>query len=69
MSLKTVHLFFIVVSAGLSLFMGIWAVGMYRSPLGSSGHLVATAASLIVAGLLAWYAVVFARKAQRIGLE
>ena len=69
MSLKTVHLFFIVASVGLALMMGVWAIATYLSPEGSAGHLVTAVASTLVAALLAFYAVKFVRKARQIGLE
>ena len=69
MSLKSVHLFFIIASAVLSLLMGVRAAKAYRSGFGSLSYLMTAAVSLLVAGLLARYAVLFARRARRIGLD
>ncbi len=49
--------------------MGVWAANAYRSGLGSLSYLVTAAASLLVAGILSRYAVSFARRARRIGLD
>ena len=49
--------------------MGVWAANAYRSGFESLNYLVTAAVSLLVAGLLARYAVLFARRARRIGLD
>ena len=69
MSLRSVHLFFIIASAVLSLLMGVWAANAYRSGFESLNYLVTAAVSLLVAGILSRYAVSFARRARRIGLD
>ena len=69
MSLKTIHILFIVASILLAVFMGIWAIVAFRSPLGSSGHLATGLVSCLVAMGLSLYAVSFVRKTRRIGIE
>lgn len=69
MSLKGVHLVFIVLSIALTIMMGMWGISMFRSPLGSAGHVVLAALSLVSAGGLTIYAIFFVRKARRIGLR
>lgn len=69
MSLKNFHLIFIILSVGLALAMGAWAIGMYLSPLGGAGYLATALGSLLVAALLAVYAVTFVRKTRRAGIN
>jgi hypothetical protein len=69
MSLKAVHVLFIVLSIALTVMMGVWAAGMYISPTGSAGHLGAAVLSLLAGVALSVYAVKFVRKARRIGLQ
>ena len=68
MSLKGVHIVFIVLSIALMVMMGVWAAGMYISPAGSIGHLGTVMLSLLAGVALSVYAVKFVRKARRIGL-
>lgn len=69
MSLKGVHVLFIVLSIALAVVMAIWALAQYASPAGSAGHLATGVASLAAGFGLVVYAVRFVRKARRIGLE
>ena len=68
MSLKGVHIVFIVLSIALMVMMGVWAAGMYISPAGSIGHFGTVMLSLLAGVALSVYAVKFVRKARRIGL-
>ena len=69
MSLRAVHVLFIVASILLAIFMGVWGIVAFRSPLGSSGHLATGLVSCLVAMGLSLYAVSFVRKTRRIGIE
>ena len=69
MSLRAVHILFIVASILLALFMGVWAVSMFRSPAGSGGHLTTGVASFAIAAGLTAYARAFVRKTRRVGIE
>lgn len=69
MSLKGFHVLFIVLSIALAVLMSVWAIGMFRSPMGSVGHLATAIASLLVAWALTIYAIRFVRRARRIGLN
>ena len=69
MSLKAVHLLFIVCSIALAVMMSVWALWRYSSPLGSAGHISAAVLSLLAAAALVLYAVKFVRKTRRIGLQ
>ena len=69
MSLRAVHILFIVASIVLAVFMGGWGIVMFRSPLGSVGHLATGVVSCLVAAVLSVYAVGFIRKTRRIGIE
>ena len=69
MSLKAVHILFIVLSIALTVMMAVWAAGRYISPIGSAGHLGTAVLSLLASVALAVYAVKFVRKARRIGLQ
>ena len=68
MSLKGVHILFIVFSIALAVMMSVWALRMYSS-LGSAGHLSAAVLSLLAAAALVLYAVKFVRKTRGIGLQ
>ena len=69
MSLRAVHILFIVASVLLALFMGGWGVVMFRSTTGSGGHLATGIVSLLMAAGLSVYAVGFVRKTRRAGIE
>ena len=69
MSLKAVHILFIVCSIALAVMMSVWSLWMYSSPLGSAWHLSAAVLSLLAAAALVLYAVKFVRKTRRIGLQ
>lgn len=69
MSLKGVHILFIVLSVALTIMMGLWAARMYISSTGSITHLGTAALSLLAGVALSVYAVKFIRKARKIGLQ
>ena len=69
MSLKGVHILFIVFSIAVAVMMSVWALRMYSSPLGSAGHLSVAVLSLLSAAALVLYAVKFVRKTRRIRLQ
>lgn len=69
MSLKAVHVVFIVASIALALFMGVWGVVTYLSPVGSGGHLATGITSFLVGAGLIMYAVAFVRKTRRFGID
>ncbi len=55
MSLKIVHLAFIVCSLALSAFVGVWGVSQYRAG-GSASGLILAGVFLLLGALLAVYA-------------
>jgi hypothetical protein len=69
MSLKGVHLVFIIASIALTVMTAMWGVGMYTSGRGSAGHLAFAALSVLSGAALAVYATKFVRKARQIGLH
>ena len=69
MSLKGVHILFIVFSIAVAVMMSVWAFRMYSSTLGSAGHLNVAVLSLLSAAALVLYAVKFVRKTRRIRLQ
>jgi hypothetical protein len=69
MSLKGVHLVFIIASIALTAMMAVWGVGMYTSGRGAAGHLAFAAVSVLSGAALVVYAVKFVRKARQIGLH
>ena len=69
MSLRAIHLVFIVASILLAAFMTFWGVAMFMSERGSAGHLVFAAGSLCAAVGMAVYAVKFVRKTREIGMH
>ena len=56
MSLKTVHILFVVLSTALALGMVLWCVERYRAD-GSAGMLIGAVASGVSAAMLAGYGV------------
>ncbi len=69
MSLRSIHLVFIVASIILAVLVAVWGVGMYTSGRGSVGHVVFAAGSLVSAVGLGFYMVAFVRKTRAIGME
>ena len=69
MSLRSIHLVFIVSSIVLAVLVAIWGIGMYMSGRGSVGHVAFAVGSLLSAGGLGVYSVAFVRKTRAIGME
>ena len=61
MSLKTFHIFFIIVSTLLAVAFGVWAVDDFRRSA-SLVHLSLGVGSFIGSGVLVWYGIWFLRK-------
>lgn len=62
MSLKMIHIFFIIVSIALLLFFGVWAFNQYR---GNGGLQILVVSDLIAAALFI-YLVRFIKKAKQL---
>ena len=69
MSLKGVHLVFIVASIALAAMMGVWGIWMFATGRGSLGHVAFSGFSLVAGAALVAYAVKFVRKSREIGLR
>jgi len=68
MSLKVVHIFIIVLSIGLAVFFGLWAINDYLN-LKNTWNLVWGITSLLVGSILIPYLIWFILKAKRAGLK
>ena len=66
MSLKTFHIFFIVVSMLLCIGVGVWATQDFAQS-GNGTHLALGVGSFVGCLLLAWYGVWFLRKLKGFG--
>ena len=69
MSLRAIHIVFIAASIVLALLTAFWAVTMFQSDRGGTGHLVFAVGSLSVALGMLVYAVRFVRKTRELGLR
>ena len=69
MSLRSIHLVFIVSSIILAILVSIWGIRMYASSEASIGHLVFAIGSLLSAIGMTLYLVVFVRKTREIGMK
>tara|TARA_B100000315_G_C14024993_1_gene340575 strand:+ start:234 stop:443 length:210 start_codon:yes stop_codon:yes gene_type:complete len=69
MSLRAIHMVFIVSSIAMAAVVATWSVGMYSSGRGSIGQAVFAVGSLLAAAVMAVYLVKFARKTRDIGME
>jgi hypothetical protein len=66
MSLKAIHIIFIIASCGVTLFFGIWAFQQYNGPESSPADLAYLGASILgLAGLIV-YARYFLKKLKHI---
>ncbi len=65
MSLKTFHIFFIVLSTLLAVAFGVWAVNDFGRS-GSQLHLALGVGSFIASDALVWYGVWFLRKLKNV---
>ena len=69
MSLRGMHLVFIVASIALAVMVTVWGAAMYMSDRGTWGHLAFAAGSLASAGGMAVYLIGFTRKSRAIGMR
>ena len=69
MSLRAIHIVFIVASILLAVLMTVWGVAMFASERGGTGHLLFAVGSLCSAVLMAVYGVKFVRKTRELGIE
>jgi hypothetical protein len=69
MSLRSIHLAFIISSIVLSIFVSIWGIRMYASSEDSIWHLVFAVVALLSAVGMTLYLVVFVRKTREIGMK
>jgi len=69
MSLRGMHLVFIVASIALAVMVTVWGAAMYMSDHGTWGHLAFAAGSLGSAGGMAVYLIGFTRKSRAIGMR
>lgn len=69
MSLRGMHLVFIVASIALAVMVTVWGAAMYMSDRGTWGHLAFAAGSLASAGGMAIYLIGFTRKSRAIGMR
>jgi len=65
MSLKTFHIFFIIIATLLSAICGLWGVGQYRQTQ-SAGPLVFAIVSFLAVAILIVYGVWFLRKLKKV---
>jgi hypothetical protein len=66
MSLKAIHIVFVVASSLLSVFFGLWSWREYAGPQGMPIHLVYAVLSLLALGGLLAYGRYFLRKLKHI---
>ena len=69
MSLRAIHVVFIVSSIVMTVVVAVWGVGMYTSGRGSLGHLAFGGGSLLAGVAMAGYLMIFLRKTREIGME
>lgn len=69
MSLRAIHLVFIVASMLLAAFTTFWGVAMFLTERGAPGHLAFAAGSFCTLVGMAIYAVKFVRKTREIGMR
>lgn len=69
MSLRAIHIVFIIASSVLATLMTVWSVAMFASERGDASHLTMAAISLGGLVLMATYGVRFTRKTRRLGIR
>ena len=69
MSLRSIHLVFIVASILLAVFITWWGTAMFLTGRGGSGYLLFAGGSLATAIGMVAYAVLFIRKTRAIGMR
>ena len=66
MSLKTFHIFFIVLSTLLCIGFGVWSIGDFSGSGASAGSIAMGVGSFSGAVVLMWYGVWFLRKLKNV---
>ncbi len=66
MSLKTFHIFFIVLSTLLCIGFGVWSIGDFSGNGAGAGSIAMGVGSLAAAVVLMWYGVWFLRKLKNV---
>ena len=69
MSLRVIHIVFIIASIALTLMVALWSIGMYTSGRGAMGHLVFGIGSALAGVALAVYVTLFVKKTKALGIE
>ena len=69
MSLRAIHIVFIVASIVLAAMVAVWGVVMFTSERGGVGHVLFATGSAVAAILMTWYAIGFVRKTRELGIE
>ena len=69
MTLRAIHIVFIVASIVLAAIVTTWGVMMFTSGRGGGGHLLFAAGSALSAVLMTGYAIKFVQKTREIGME
>ena len=69
MSLRNIHIVFIVVSILLTLFTTFWGITTFPRDRGETGHLLFAIGSLCVALGMSVYAVRFIKKTRELGIR
>lgn len=69
MSLRSIHVAFIVASIALALMVTVWGAGMYMTDSGGVGHLAFGVGALLSGVGMTAYLTVFIRKTRRIGMQ
>jgi hypothetical protein len=67
MSLKAVHLFFVIALSAMSFGCAVWKVRTYASPAGTPKDLVFAGAALLTTILVIFYGRYFLKKLRAIG--
>ncbi len=66
MSLKAIHIIFIIASSLLSIFFSVWSFYAYFGPEGTPLHLLFGVLSIAALGGLGWYGKYFLNKLKHI---
>ena len=69
MSLRAIHILFIIASIAMTLIVALWGVEMYTSGRGSMGHLAFGIGSALSGVGLGVYMTMFVKKTKALGIE